>query len=231
MSKKLTRRDFIKISAGAAAATGLAPKVSRVVLEPFVEPPEEALPGKATWYASACRQCPAGCGIVVRTINGRAKKIEGNPLHPLNQGKLCARGQAGLQVLYNPDRLKNAVRQTGGRGSRQFEPLYWPEAIELLTEKVAMLGNPNRMALLAGLMPDHEYRLASMLLDAIGAPPPVIFDLLSALEGRVAVSEMSQLVFGEPDLPIYDIARADVIFSFGANLLETWMSPVAQNVA
>jgi anaerobic selenocysteine-containing dehydrogenase len=231
MSKQISRRDFIKIATGAAAATGMAPKVRRAVLEPFVEPPEEALPGRATWFASTCRQCPAGCGIVVRTINGRAKKIEGNPLHPLNQGKLCARGQAGLQVLYNPDRLKNAVRQTGGRGSRRFEPLYWPDAIELLTQKIASLGNPNRLALLAGLIPDHEYRLASMFLDAIGSPPPVIYDLLSALEGRAAASEMSKLVFGEPNLPIYDIAQADVIFSFGANLLETWMSPVAQNVA
>ncbi len=90
---RLSRRDFLRITAGAAAlgATGFSPTVRRAVLEPFVRPPEEALPGQATWYASTCRQCPAGCGIVVRTINGRAKKIEGNPLHPLNRGKLCAR--------------------------------------------------------------------------------------------------------------------------------------------
>src|SRR3989304_6441107 len=130
MTKKISRRDFLKIATGAAVATGFASKVRPVILEPYVRPPEETLPGKATWYASTCRQCPAGCGIVVRTINGRAKKIEGNPRHPLNRGKLCARGQAGLQVLYNPDRLKHAVRQTGGRGSRRFEPLYWEEALK-----------------------------------------------------------------------------------------------------
>ena len=109
---RLSRRDFLKIAAGTTAATGFAPAMRRIVLEPFVRPPEDVLPGQAVWYASTCRQCAAGCGIVVRVINGRAKKIEGNPLHPLNRGKLCARGQAGLQVLYNPDRLKNAVRQT-----------------------------------------------------------------------------------------------------------------------
>src|SRR3972149_3103421 len=117
MPKTLTRREFLKLAAGATAATGLAPAVRSIVIEPFVRPPEELLPGQATWYAITCRQCPAGCGIIVRTINGRAKKIEGNPLHPLNRGKLCARGQAGLQALYNPDRLKNAVRQTGGGGA------------------------------------------------------------------------------------------------------------------
>jgi anaerobic selenocysteine-containing dehydrogenase len=132
MPKSLTRRDFLKIAAGATVATGLGPIVRSLVVEPFVNPPEEVLPGQATWYASTCRQCPAGCGIVVRTINGRAKKIEGNPVHPLNHGKLCARGQAGLQVLYNPDRLKNAVLQSGGRNSRQFDPLYWPEVLDLL---------------------------------------------------------------------------------------------------
>ena len=169
MPKTLTRREFLKIAAGATAASGLAPVVRSIVIEPFVRPTEEVLPGQATWYASTCRQCPAGCGIIVRTINGRAKKIEGNPLHPLNRGKLCARGQAGIQVLYNPDRLKNAVRQTGGRGSRQFEPLYWPEALDLLSDKIASLSSAERLAFLGGLMPSHTYRLTASLLEALGA--------------------------------------------------------------
>jgi len=229
--KRLSRRDFLKFAVGATAATGFAPAVRHIILEPFVQPPEDVLPGQATWYASTCRQCAAGCGIVVRVINGRAKKIEGNPLHPLNRGKLCARGQAGLQVLYNPDRLKNAVRQTGGRGSRQFEPLYWDDALETLTQKVSSLSNPNRLAFFGGLMPDHLYRLTARLLEALGASPPVIFDLHSALEGRAAAAQLSQTFFGAPELPVYDLARSEVILSFGANFLETWMSPVAQSYA
>jgi anaerobic selenocysteine-containing dehydrogenase len=231
MTRKLSRRDFLKIAAGATVATGFAPAVRSVVLEPFVRPPEEVLPGQATWYASTCRQCPAGCGIIVRVVNGRAKKIEGNPLHPLNRGKLCARGQAGLQVLYNPDRLQNAVRQSGGRGSRQFEPLYWPEALDLLAEKITTLSNPERMAFWGGLMPDHLYRLTARLLDALGASTPLIFDLHSALEGRATAVQLAQSLFGASELPLYDLARTDVVFSFGANFLETWMSPVSQNHA
>ncbi len=230
---RLSRRDFLRITAGAAAlgATGFSPTVRRAVLEPFVRPPEEALPGQATWYASTCRQCPAGCGIVVRTINGRAKKIEGNPLHPLNRGKLCARGQAGLQVLYNPDRLKNAVRQTGGRGSRQFEPVYWAEALDWLAERLTSLGSPGRLAFLGGLLPDHLHRLVSRFLEALGAPPPNVFDLHSALEGRATAVQHSQAFFGVPDLPVYDLANTQVLLSFGASLLETWLSPVAQSRA
>jgi anaerobic selenocysteine-containing dehydrogenase len=230
MPETISRRNFLKVAATATVTTGLAPAIRRVVIEPFVQPPEEILPGNASWYASTCRQCPAGCGILVRTINGRAKKIEGNPLHPLNRGKVCARGQAGLQVLYNPDRLKNAVLQSGGRGSRKFEPLYWADALDILEEKITSLGNPRRLAFLGGLMPDHVYRLASSLLAALGAAPPIIFDLHSALEGRSAASFLSEVFFGTKDLPIYNIAKSDAIFSFGANLLETWMSPVAQSV-
>jgi len=230
MTKRLSRRDFLKIAAAGAAA-GLSPAARGIAVEPFVQPPEQVLPGQATWYASTCRQCPAGCGIIVRVINGRARKIEGNPLHPLNHGKLCARGQAGLQVLYNPDRLKNAVRQIGGRGSRQFEPLSWAEALDMLAEKISTLSNPSRLAFWGGLMPDHLFLLTSRWLNAIGAPPPLLFDLHSALEGRSAASRASQLFFDAQELPLYDLARAEVTFSFGANFLETWMSPVSQNHA
>ena len=231
MTKKLSRRDFLKVTAGAAVATGFAPAVRKIIIEPFVRPPEETLPGKATWYASTCRQCPAGCGIIVRTINGRAKKIEGNPNHPLNRGKLCARGQAGLQVLYNPDRLKNAVLQSGGRGSSKFEPLYWPDALELLAQKITTLSDPTRLAFLGGLMPDHLYHLVYRWMEALGAPPPIMFDLLTALEGRSSIMQASESLFGVPQYPVYDIQNADVIFSFGANFLETWGSPVSYNHA
>ncbi|HSR46696.1 MAG TPA: molybdopterin-dependent oxidoreductase [Anaerolineales bacterium] len=231
MTQPLSRREFLKIAVGATGASGLAPQAQRFLLQPFSHPPEESLTGEEAWFASTCRQCAAGCGILVRVLNGRARKIEGNPLHPLNRGKLCARGQAGLQALYNPDRLRNAVRQTGGRGSRVFEPVPWEDALATLTEKISTLARPERLLFFGGLMPDHTYRLAARLLDSLGAPPPVVFDLHSALEGRASAQWLAETFFGRPELPIYDIEHSSVVFSFGANLLETWMSPVAQSVA
>ncbi|GMR09314.1 MAG: molybdopterin-dependent oxidoreductase [Anaerolineae bacterium] len=229
-AKRISRRNFLKVTAGAGAAVvGLSPTARRVALEPFVRPPESELPGRATWFASTCRQCPAGCGIIVRVINGRPRKIEGNPTHPLNRGKLCARGQAGLQVLYNPDRLRNAVRQNGGRGSRVFEPIAWNEALDQLISKFESLSGPGAVSFMGGLMPDHLYALVSRLLETLGGAPPVLFDLHTALEGRAASVDLAARWFGAHRLPIYDIARAQVIFSFGANFLETWMSPVAQS--
>lgn len=230
VTANLTRRDFLKIGAGAGVATGIGAAARKVVLEPYVRPPEQELPGRATWYASTCRQCPAGCGIIVRVINGRPRKIEGNPAHPLNRGKLCARGQAGLQVLYNPDRLQNPVRQVGGRGSRQFQPVQWSEALDQLTDRLQAISSPSRIAFLGGMMPDSLYSLIDRFLQARGAASPVIFDLHSALEGRAEALDLAERWFGLRQLPIYDIARAQAVLSFGANFLETWMSPVAQGV-
>lgn len=231
MGKRIDRRTFLKFAAGASAvATGLSPRTRRVLLEPYVRPPEEALPGRATWYASTCRQCPAGCGILVREINGRPRKIEGNPDHPLNRGKLCARGQAGLQALYDPDRLRNAVRQAAAPGYRYFEPIAWTEALDQVTSRLRGSGSGARVAFLGGWLPDHLYDLSSRFLGALGAGPPLVYDLHSAFEGRSVLAEAAERWFGGRDLPNYDIAHAEVIFSFGANFLETWMSPVAQSV-
>ncbi len=234
MSDKVTRRHFLKVAGGIAAvgATAAAiPSVAReAVIEPFVKPPEETLPGQATWYASTCRMCAAGCGIIVRTINGRAKKIEGNPEHPLNKGKLCARGQAGLQALYNPDRLRNAVQQTGGRGSREFAPVQWHDALADLLDKIEST-DPQKIAFFSGLMPDNLHYLASEWLQAMGAEAPLMFDLHASMEGRLTAAMGAEKLFGTGQMPVYDIANADVIFSFGANFLETWQSPVAYSHA
>ncbi len=231
----LSRRSFLKLVGGAAAAgatVGAMPVAAKKVgehFEPYVVPPEEALPGKATWYATTCRMCAAGCGIMVRTINGRAKKIEGNPSYPLNDGKTCARGQAGLQALYNPDRLRNAVKQNG-RESRIFEPLHWETALSSLMDKIEA-ADPANIIFFGGVMADNLYYVTSRWLEAIGAPPPLQYDLHAALEGRATSAKAAKKLFGTMQQPIYDIANADVIFSFGANFVETWMSPVSYSRA
>jgi anaerobic selenocysteine-containing dehydrogenase len=103
MSHRLTRRDFLKMSAMAAAASvvsGCTANLQRTeYLESYVRPPEEGLPGENLWYASTCRQCSAGYGIIVRVSEGRARKIKGNPPHPVNRGKLCPRAGSPAGTL------------------------------------------------------------------------------------------------------------------------------------
>jgi anaerobic selenocysteine-containing dehydrogenase len=227
MSHKITRRDFLKIGAvGAASAVLAGCETPRrwVELEPYVRPPEQQLAGVATWYASTCRQCPAGCGIVARIMNGRALKLEGNPEHPLNRGKLCARGQAGLQVLYNPDRLSGPVRQAQ-RGSRSYEPIAWEVGINNLYEKLAAAGS-GVAVWVDSTTSGHLLDLFQRFTTAAGAPAPLVYDLHTGLNGYRLLADVSQELFGQAALPAYHLSQADVIFSFGADFLGTWLSPV-----
>lgn len=225
MPPKVSRRGFLKLGVTGttwAVLAGCERPRRWVTLEPYVEPPEEGLTGEATWYASTCRQCPAGCGILVRTLNGRAVKLEGNPEHPLNRGKLCARGQAGLQVLYNPDRLPGPIRQRR-RGSRKFEPLDWNEALNRLFE--GLRGAGSEFAVWAGsTLSGHMLDLYQRFTAALGAPEPLVFDLYSTLNGYRTLFDTSAELFGEAALPSYDLGGADVIFSFNADFLGPWIS-------
>lgn len=231
MTQQVTRRNFLKLGAAGLASAVLAGCQSPrrwVELEPYVRPPEEQLAGVATWYASTCRQCPAGCGIVVRIMNGRALKIEGNPEHPLNRGKLCARGQAGLQVLYNPDRLGGPVRQAQ-RGSRQYEPMAWEAGINTLYEKLSAAGS--RVAVwVDSTTSGHLLDVFQRFSTAIGARDPLVYDQYTGIHGYRILSDVSQRLFGQGTLPSYHLARADVVFSFGANFLGSWLSAVRYGV-
>src|ERR1700674_3825035 len=102
----IARRAFIKLAAtaGAAAAIPGCEPASRKLI-PYVVPDDNVVPGVPSFFATTCSECPAGCGVVARIREGRVVKLEGNPADPIGQGSLCARGQAALQGLYNPDRL------------------------------------------------------------------------------------------------------------------------------
>jgi len=229
---KISRRDFIKMGAAgllATVLTGCQNPRRWVTLEPYVIPPEEQLAGVATWYASTCRQCPAGCGIIVRVMNGRALKIEGNPKHPLNKGKLCARGQAGLQVLYNPDRLPGPVQQTE-RGSGRFQPISWEEGLNTLYDRLRQAGSGTAIwtgSTTSGHLLDLFERFAA----ATGAPSPLVFDLYSELNGLAALENADRAFFGQNRLPTYNLEQADVILSFGADFLGPWLSQVRYGMA
>jgi len=229
MTKKISRRDFLKL-AGAGAATGAVltgcgPASRYVIREPYTQMPEYTFNGKSTFFATTCRECSAGCGLVVRTFQGRALKTEGNQNHPVNLGKTCARGQATLQGLYNPDRNTDPARQSK-RGSGNFSKMDWDAAIGVMSDALKNT-DPAGIAFLMGLAPDHLFDLASDLTAAIGAPVPVRYGALSMFEARATLGKAAENLLGQRGLPFFDISNADVTFSFGANFLETWLAPVA----
>src|SRR5437867_10939795 len=138
MTDSIDRRRFLKVlgvtGAGAAAlsACGIGPEPTEKLI-PYLIQPEDQIPGTATYYASTCRECAAGCGIHVKVREGRAIKIEGNPESPINRGRLCARGQAGLQGLYNPDRIADPMSR---KADGTWEKLTWDQALQQFSAKV-----------------------------------------------------------------------------------------------
>ena len=229
MSKKISRRDFLKLAGMGAATgavlTGCGPASRYVVREPYTQMPEYTFNGQSTYFATTCRECPAGCGLVVRTYQGRAIKAEGNKNHPVNLGKTCARGQATLHGLYNPDRVTDPVSQSA-RGSRDFSDMDWDAAVQVVADALADT-DPTGIAFLMGLAPDHLFDLVSDVTGAIGAPAPIRYGALSMFEARATLVQAAESVLGESRLPVFDLANADLTFSFSSNFLETWLSPVA----
>jgi anaerobic selenocysteine-containing dehydrogenase len=229
MTRKLSRRDFIKTAGISAAATavltGCGPASRYLVREPYIRMPEYTYNGQSTFYATSCGECPAGCGTVVRTMQGRALKIEGNPNHPVNLGKTCARGQIALEGLYNPDRYQFPAKRQQ-RGSEDLSQISWDDGITLVADALSN-NQPGEIAMLCGLTSDHFFDLATEITAALGAPPPLRYSAFETIEGRATLAKASQQVFGVATIPFFDLANADVTFSFGANFLGTYLSPVA----
>ena len=223
----MKRRTFLKLGGMTVASALLAGCQSQnEKLIPYLIPPDEGItPGRATYYASSCNFCPAGCGILVRVSEGRAKKIEGNPHHPVNRGRLCARGQAQLQELYHPDRVQQPLRRSGPRGSGKFEKISWTEGLNLLTSKLTELQREQTTDSLALLTPQLSGSLASLsdiFMRSFGSSNNFSYELLAPEWLRLA-GEQS---FGQSALPFYDLAETRYLLSFGADFVEGHLSPV-----
>src|SRR3954464_482763 len=131
----MKRREFLRalgVAGGAAVAQGCSPAPSETLI-PYLVAPDDIVPGEAAFVATTCRACPAGCGMHVKTIDARAIKAEGNPRHPVNLGALCARGQASVQSLYDPDRFEGPMRR---RPDGALQRISWDEAESAVAAKV-----------------------------------------------------------------------------------------------
>ena len=219
----IDRRNFLKL-VGVGSTAPLVSCASGPVekIIPYVIQPEDVVPGVASYYATTCRECPAGCGMLVRTREGRAVKAEGNPSHPVNTGALCARGQAALQGLYNPDRIRQPLARDAAGTLR---PISWQDAQQTLVDKLRTLRAEDRLAqtaFLAGQLGDSLQRLVSHWLGGLGSQRLTIYEPFAYESLRKA----SQICFNRPT-PSYTIDKARFLISFGADFLETWRSPVA----
>ena len=227
----IERREFLKLVGAGGVGAGAGFMLRETIkhpaedLIPHVMAPEEYSTGIATWYNSVCSMCAAGCGISVRTREGRAKKIEGNPSHPVNQGRLCALGQSGLQVLYNPDRLTGPLQQTAERGSMSFAQITWEEGLSKVADRLDLLraaGRGNRVCLLSQGVPGHLAQLFEHFMNQLRSDRLLHYDF----DHPHSLYAANNRFFGEQNLPYYDLKNTRFLLSFGADFLGSWISPV-----
>ncbi len=160
---KVSRREFVSAGLAATAAAACASCRPTFMTQILGRAGTGKRPtGPITWVNSACLQCPAGCGIRVKTIEGDAIKIEGNPLHPINQGRLCPKGQAGLQVLYDPDRIQGPLKRVGKRGAGEWKSISWDDAVAEVAQRLGEIRRdqgPHTVAILGGRYRGHMQEL------------------------------------------------------------------------
>src|SRR4030042_5992315 len=220
---KINRRDLLKMGGGAGVAIALGGGFWKWSQFPAVEKPNA--PGVERWIPTICGQCRGGCGIMVRVIDGWAVNIAGNPLHPVNRGTLCPKGIAGLQGLYDPDRIRSPLKRVGKRGEGRWQPISWDEAIQLITGSLQDLrqkGEPQSLVVMGGRYRGLMRSLWERFLEAFGSPNYI--DNQFQWEGMPI--EGLFLTQGLYSSPAYDLENAQYLLSFGAGLLESFWSPV-----
>jgi len=218
-----SRRDFMKLMAAstALATTACFQKPQHKIL-PYVNQPEEVTFGVPNFYASTCGECGAGCGTLVKTREGRPIKLEGNPDHPVNKGGLCARGQASILGLYDPDRLRHPVSMI--RGSFSNTATTWPEVDKKLVERLKSIKTGGgKVRLLTGTVNSPStLKLIGEFLKGFAQGEHVVYDALSNED----IERAQELAHGVKVLPRYRFDQAEVVVSIDADFLGTWLSPV-----
>jgi molybdopterin-containing oxidoreductase family iron-sulfur binding subunit len=223
----MNRRDFLKaLGLGGTATLAGCDLPTTVTLEEGKEdvvsyfmPEEYVIPGVGVNYASTCTQCTAGCGLHGRVREGRVLKLEGNPGSPINAGKTCQMGQAGVQGHYNPDRITTPLLREGGK----LVPVTWEKAQAVLEEKVGAKANVNgsRVAWFTGTLSGHQRALVSNHLESLGSSHHFAHEVVHAGVWRAVARDML-----DDPMPRVRLDKAKLVVSFGADFLGTWISPV-----
>ena len=208
---ELNRRDFLKVLGitGTASACTIDPLTPVEQVLPYVVTPDQIVPGVATWFATQCTACSAGCGVLAKNREGRIIKLEGNPDHPTTKGSLCGMGLLDIQGTYSPDRFASPMKNGA--------PTSWDEGMEVITKRVKQARkNGKRIAWLGKHRTGATAAVADQFMGALGG---------TALRWEPinpgALQAASKTVFGEDSVPAYKLAKAHTVISFGADFLHS----------
>ncbi|MEK6754820.1 MAG: TAT-variant-translocated molybdopterin oxidoreductase, partial [Bacteroidota bacterium] len=214
----MSRKQFLALltASAAFAAAGCNSYRDRGEIVPYNKEPEEITPGVSNSYASTCSGCGQACGILVKTREGRPIKVDGNPDHPVNLGKICAKGQGNILNLYDPYRLRGPIY---GSASGKSGALTWKQADETVIQQLEeCTGTSKEIAILTHSI---QSPTAAKALNAFRAKYPTtrlyVYDLFNDATRRRAW----EVCYGASDLPTIAWERARVVLALESDFLGT----------
>lgn len=222
MDDTISRRDFLFYGGATVAGITLGELGRRQLARADERAAGWRDRGVETWATSVCRECPAACGVRARLVDGVPVKLEGNPLCPVGRGRLCPKGQAGLEAYFDPDRLIGPARRAGKRGENRWEKLTWATAIDLLASRLGQQGAAGDAPL--ALAAEEHGPLAEAWATFWTAGGVRVAWTPAATAARMA-PRLRALTGVQAD-PIFGLEHADHVLSFGAPIVEDWLSPV-----
>lgn len=214
------RRDFMRIF-GLTTLAGAATSCVRRPVEkavPYVQQPVDEAPGIAVHYASVCGGCSAGCGTMVKTREGRPVKVEGNAEHPVNQGGLCAVGQAELQGLYHPERFEEPQVRSG----TTWQKTSWESMMPQIVDKVR---SAKKVGIFTRGATGNRHLFFEEVLQKLGSSKENLYTWESN-SLFASMTEAHRMCFGHSDLPRFEFNKAKVIVGIGSDFQATGLSPI-----
>lgn len=207
----ISRRKFLAILSASAAVsvTACTDYRDKGEIVPYNQRPEGVLPGKPNYYASTCNGCAQNCGILVKTREGRPIKIDGNPDHPVNKGKICATGQANILNLYDPERLKHPLHK-----GRKVE---WDKTIKELRNKLSGLTSSGKeIAIISNTVNSPVF--ANLMEDVKKTYPTAKHYTYELFDSNNKINAWKE-VFGEEYIPSVKLDEAKIIVAIENDFL------------
>ncbi|MEE4312175.1 MAG: 4Fe-4S dicluster domain-containing protein [candidate division KSB1 bacterium] len=229
----MQRRDFIKIlglASGASLMNSCGAKKGAEKLIPHVIPPEiEIIPGQAIYFNTTCTECPANCGVsakvVEKTIDQQLErypvKLDGIKNHPVNDGKLCIRGQSSLTRLYDPERLKSPLMKDE---NGEMVECTWDDAFTRILE--ALKNSDKKHAYISSRTTGTLSSLIDTFCNRLNIQRLKEFEIFS----YATLREAHKVLFDRYEVPSYSIDEADFLLTIGADIFETHGNPVSHMI-
>jgi MoCo/4Fe-4S cofactor protein with predicted Tat translocation signal len=215
---KFSRRKFLALlsASAAVAAAGCSNYRDKGELVPYNKKPEEVTIGNPTYYASTCTGCTNACGILIKTLEGRPIKVDGNPDHPVSKGKICAIGQASIMNMYDPERFKNPHERPNKSGQNDIS---WHDADSKIIGELKSASSRNKKIIIVS----HKIISPSQkkLLDDFKTAFPTTKIYSYELFDESPRNSAWEKCYGSKIFPIVQWNKAKIILSLESDFLES----------